>query len=40
VHGYKNCANCLRYATRWRADILRRLTEGGLQDTLFDLPAA
>jgi hypothetical protein len=37
--GHKNCANCLRYAGRWRDNVLSRLT-GGWQDTLFDLPAA
>ncbi|MER5322868.1 DUF7221 family queuine tRNA-ribosyltransferase-like protein [Streptosporangium roseum] len=42
--GHKNCANCPRYALRWRAQLLARLSAGhhqhdrhGHQSALFDL---
>jgi hypothetical protein len=39
--GHQNCANCLRYATRWRDAIAGRLARGAGQDALFDdWPAA
>jgi len=38
--GHKNCANCLTYATRWRARILASYTARGHQETLFDPPEA
>jgi hypothetical protein len=34
--GHKNCANCLRSATSWRAGMLGRLAARGRQDALFD----
>ena len=34
--GHKNCANCLRYATSWRAAMLGRLAACGRQGALFD----
>ena len=34
--GHKNCANCLTYATRWRAGVLARYTARGHQASLFD----
>ncbi|MGV9772603.1 deazapurine DNA modification protein DpdA family protein [Streptosporangium sp. NPDC003464] len=34
--GHKNCANCLVYATRWRAHLLTSLTQRGQQGDLFD----
>jgi hypothetical protein len=34
--GHKNCANCLVYATRWRARVLGRYTRRGHQGSLFD----
>ena len=34
--GHKNCANCLTYATRWRADVLGRYAARGHQASLFD----
>ena len=34
--GHKNCANCLTYATRWRAGVLGRYTARGHQGSLFD----
>jgi hypothetical protein len=34
--GHKNCANCLAYATRWRARILASYAARGHQGTLFD----
>jgi hypothetical protein len=38
---HKNCANCLRYAAKWRAGIVARLDRDGGQDALFDeWPAA
>jgi hypothetical protein len=33
---HKNCANCLRYAAKWRAGIVAHLDRGGGQDALFD----
>jgi hypothetical protein len=34
---HRNCANCLRYALAWRADLLRRrLGRGFVQPGLFD----
>lgn len=36
--GHKNCANCLRYATAWRARLLTGLTRRGHQGDLFDYP--
>jgi len=35
--GHRNCANCLTYATAWRARILAA-TARGWQPTLFDPP--
>ena len=34
--GHKNCANCLAYATRWRAGVLGRYAARGHQGSLFD----
>ena len=34
--GHRNCANCLTYATRWRARILAATTSRGCQASLFD----
>jgi hypothetical protein len=34
--GHKNCANCLTYATRWRAGVLGRYAARGHQASLFD----
>jgi hypothetical protein len=34
--GHKNCANCLTYATRWRARVLTRYAARGYQGSLFD----
>ena len=34
--GHKNCANCLTYATRWRARILTSYAARGWQPNLFD----
>ena len=34
--GHANCANCLAYATRWRADLLGRLAARGHQASLLD----
>jgi hypothetical protein len=34
--GHKNCANCLAYATRWRAGVLGRYAARGHQASLFD----
>ena len=34
--GHNNCANCLTYATRWRARILSRYAARGHQASLFD----
>jgi len=36
--GHKNCANCLVYATRWRAGVLGRYAARGHQGSLFDGP--
>jgi len=36
--GHKNCANCLTYATQWRARVLSLYAARGCQHTLFDLP--
>jgi hypothetical protein len=33
---HKNCANCLTYATRWRAGVLSRYAARGYQSSLFD----
>lgn len=33
-HTHKNCANCLIYASQWRADLLSRLVTVGEQDSL------
>lgn len=33
---HKNCANCLRYASRWRARLLAGLARRGQQASLFD----
>ena len=33
---HKNCANCLTYATSWRARTLARYTARGHQQSLFD----
>ncbi|HEY3957968.1 MAG TPA: hypothetical protein VGM53_31780 [Streptosporangiaceae bacterium] len=38
--GHKNCANCLVYATRWRARVLSRHAARGCQASLFDTPPA
>jgi hypothetical protein len=38
--GHKNCANCLAYATLWRARILTRHAARGHQPALFDPPEA
>jgi hypothetical protein len=38
--GHKNCANCLTYATQWRANMLTRFTARGYQPTLFDQEVA
>jgi hypothetical protein len=35
--GHRNCANCLTYATAWRARVLARYAARGHQDTLFPL---
>lgn len=38
-HGHRNCANCPRYARRWRRDVLARLAAAhgrGHQPALFD----
>ncbi|MFI0451216.1 hypothetical protein [Actinomadura sp. 6N118] len=37
--GHKNCANCLAYATRWRARLLTTLIARGQQTELFTPPA-
>lgn len=34
--GHKNCANCLTYATKWRARLLTALSQRGHQGELFD----
>jgi hypothetical protein len=34
--GHRNCANCLAYATAWRARILAATTSRGCQASLFD----
>lgn len=34
---HRNCANCLRYATHWRARLLRALAALGEQTDLLDL---
>lgn len=36
--GHKNCANCMTYATGWRARLLARYAACGYQGTLFDPP--
>ncbi|MGI5322061.1 DUF7221 family queuine tRNA-ribosyltransferase-like protein [Actinomadura nitritigenes] len=36
--GHKNCANCLTYATGWRARLLASLAARGHQTDLFPLP--
>ncbi|MFG1856801.1 hypothetical protein ACGFJT_33545 [Actinomadura geliboluensis] len=36
--GHKNCANCLTYATQWRARLLTGLAARGHQTDLFALP--
>lgn len=36
--GHKNCANCLTYATGWRARLLAGLAARGHQTDLFPLP--
>jgi hypothetical protein len=34
--GYKSCANCLAYATRWRNNVLGRHARRGHQASLLD----
>jgi len=34
--GHRNCANCLAYATRWRAGVLGRYAARGHQGSLLD----
>jgi hypothetical protein len=38
--GHKNCANCLTYATRWRARLLAGMAARGHQTDLLALPAS
>lgn len=36
--GHANCANCLRYALRWRADLLDRIDASAVADRQMALP--
>lgn len=39
-HGHKNCANCPRYALRWRTELLAAADRVVVEPTLFDWSAA
>jgi hypothetical protein len=38
-HGHRNCANCLRFALRWRTGVLAAASGAPVQPALFELEA-